>query len=151
MANRSMVTFLNSSYSNTGLLILRLVIGLSFVLHGFPKISGGIETWTKLGGAMSSIGIDILPAFWGFCAAFFEFFGGIFLILGFLTRFGAAGMAFTMLIAAIMHFSNGDPLNKVLHPTELLAVCLFFVFTGPGRYSLDQMIVNRWFNGYNSQ
>ena len=47
---------------------------------------------------------------------FFEFFGGIFLVLGVLTRFASGGLVFTMLIAALLHFSNGDPVNRILHP-----------------------------------
>jgi putative oxidoreductase len=142
----SVKAFFKSVNSNIALLVLRIVIGISFAIHGFPKITGGIEMWTRLGGTMSKVGIDFLPTFWGFGAAFFEFFGGIFLLLGFLTRFSAGGLTFTMLIAAIMHFSNGDPINRILHPMELLAIGLFFVLSGPGKYSLDQIILNRWFN-----
>jgi putative oxidoreductase len=138
--------FFKSSNSNIALLVLRIVIGVSFAIHGYPKISSGIEMWTRLGGAMSHIGIELVPVFWGFWAAFFEFFGGIFLVLGVVTRFASGGLVFTMFIAAMMHFSNGDPLNKILHPLELFAVCLFFFLSGPGKYSLDQMILKKWFN-----
>ncbi len=136
--------FLTSNNSNIALLIVRLVIGISFAVHGYPKISEGMEKWTRLGGAMTNVGIDFLPAFWGFMAAFFEFFGGLFLLLGFLTRFVSGGLIITMLMAAIVHLSNGDPINRILHPLELLAICLLFFITGPGRYSLDQLILNRW-------
>ena len=138
-------SFFESKNSDTALLILRLVIGISFAVHGYPKISAGVEMWTKLGGAMSHIGIELIPVFWGFWAAFFEFFGGIFLILGVATRFASVGMAFTMFIAAMLHFSNGDPINRILHPLELMAVGVFFLLSGPGRYSIDHLITNRWF------
>ena len=58
--------------SDVGLLIIRVGIGGIFMGHGFPKIMGGVELWTRLGGSMSMLGIDFLPAFWGFMAAFSE-------------------------------------------------------------------------------
>jgi putative oxidoreductase len=145
--NERLKFFFSSTYSDAALLILRLVIGFSFAVHGYPKITGGMERWTKLGGAMSNVGIEFLPAFWGFMAAFFEFFGGIILILGLFTRFASGGLIITMLIAAIMHLSQGEGINRILHPLELLAVCLFFLFFGAGKYAIDQLIVNKWFGG----
>ena len=59
------------------LLILRVGIGIMFILHGYPKMMGGMEKWILLGSyGMSSLGIDYFPAFWGFMSAFSEFFGG---------------------------------------------------------------------------
>ena len=55
-----------------GLLILRIGIGISIFFHGLPKIMGGPETWTAIGGTMSNLGINFAPTFWGFMAAFAE-------------------------------------------------------------------------------
>ena len=33
---------------NTGLLVLRVGIGIIFIIHGMPKLMGGIEGWTQL-------------------------------------------------------------------------------------------------------
>ncbi|MEZ4689878.1 MAG: DoxX family membrane protein [Ignavibacteria bacterium] len=61
-------------HSDLGILIIRIGIGISFILvHGLGKITGGPALWEKLGGAMSSFGINFLPTFWGFMAAFSEF------------------------------------------------------------------------------
>ena len=65
-----------------GLLIIRIGIGISFMIHGYPKLVGGVETWKELGEVMQMVGINFVPAFWGFMAAFAEFFGGLFLMLG---------------------------------------------------------------------
>ncbi|MFC3364595.1 DoxX family membrane protein [Pedobacter fastidiosus] len=51
-------------YRNTGLLLLRIGIGILFIIHGFPKLAGGPSGWTGLGGSMKVIGIDFLPIFW---------------------------------------------------------------------------------------
>ena len=44
-----------------GLLILRIGIGVMFMCHGFPKLAGGPEVWTKLGGALGALGIHFEP------------------------------------------------------------------------------------------
>jgi len=65
-----------------GLMIIRLGLGIAFMIHGAPILMGGPEKWQVLGGAMGYLGINFLPTFWGFMAAFSEFFGALFLILG---------------------------------------------------------------------
>ncbi len=65
-----------------GLLLLRVGIGVSIFFHGLPKMTGGPETWTAIGGTMSNLGINFAPAFWGFMAAFAETIGGDFVYPG---------------------------------------------------------------------
>ena len=69
-----------------GLLLLRVGIGVSIFFHGLPKITGGPETWTAIGGTMSNLGINFAPTFWGFMAAFAETIGGILFALGLFFR-----------------------------------------------------------------
>ena len=69
-----------------GLLIIRIGIGVMFMLHGYPKLLGGAEMWEKIGGSMGNIGIHFAPTFWGFMASFAEFAGGLCLVVGFLFR-----------------------------------------------------------------
>lgn len=119
-----------------GLLIIRVGLGVMFMLHGFPKISGGPELWEKVGGAMGNIGIHFAPVFWGFMAAMAEFGGGLCLILGFLFRPALAMMLFTMFIAAFMHYTNGDGFSGYSHALENAIVLLGLFFAGPGKYAL---------------
>ena len=129
---------------DVGLLIVRLVVGMAFVVvHGFKKISAGPEMWTGLGGAMQNLGIGFMPVFWGFMAALAEFGGGIFLTLGLFTRWASIIMAFNMFVALMMHYSNGDPLSKIAHPAELCALFLALFFLGAGKYSVDNLIGNK--------
>ncbi|WP_379086386.1 DoxX family protein [Pedobacter sp. UC225_65] len=125
-------------YRNTGLLIMRIGLGAMFMVHGFPKISGGVEGWTGLGGSMKVIGIDFLPAFWGFMAAATETFGGFFLLLGLFFRPANILLVFTMIIAALVHFGKGDGLSGASHAIELGIVCFALIFIGPGKYSVDK-------------
>lgn len=125
-------------YRNTGLLILRVGLGAMFMVHGFPKISGGVEGWTGLGGSMKVIGIDFLPVFWGFMAAATETFGGFLLVLGIFFRPANILLVFTMIIAALVHFGQGDGLSGASHAIELGIVCFGLIFIGPGKYSIDK-------------
>lgn len=136
--------FFSSRGSDFGILILRVFIGVSFTIHGYPKIIGGTEKWIKLGGAMKNVGIDFAPVFWGFCAAFAEFFGGLALAAGVMTRAAASGIGFAMVIAAIMHLSKGDPSGKIQYPLELLGVCIFFIFSGAGKWAIDFLIAKKF-------
>jgi len=132
------LTFLQK-YRDFGLLLLRIGFGGMYLFHGWPKISGGPERWTKVGGAMGNFGIDFLPAFWGFLAAVSEFFGGLCLIFGLF--FGWAGllMGVTMVVAAVSHFSRGDGLSGASHAIENSIVLFSLIFIGPGKYSLSAL------------
>jgi len=125
-----------------GLLFLRLVIGATMALfHGYAKISGGPERWAGLGGSMQELGISFLPTFWGFMAAFSEFFGSLLLVLGLLFRPAAALLAFTMLVAVVRHLNipAGEPgsgWSGASHALELFGVYVALFLTGPGRFAL---------------
>ncbi len=131
--------FLNK-YGDIGLLILRIGIGCMFIIHGAPKLFGGPDKWEKLGMAMSSVGIQSIPVFWGFMAAVSEFIGGICIILGLFFRFACILLAITMTIATTMHFSKGDGLRGTSHAIEAGIVFLGLIFIGPGKYSLDEKL-----------
>ena len=85
---------------------------------------------------MGNIGIHFMPAFWGFMAALAEFGGGICLILGILFRPATAMMVFTMFIAAMMHYQNGDGFGGYSHAVENGIVLLGLFFAGSGKYAI---------------
>jgi putative oxidoreductase len=137
---------MTSKAQNLGLLIIRIGLGTQFmVVHGFPKLFAGPEKWTQLGGAIGVFGIDFAPAFWGFMAAFAEGIGGLMLIIGLLTRPFSILLTITMTVAAAMHLNAGDAAGW---PIEVGIVFLGLAFTGPGKYSLKNLIPacrNRWY------
>jgi len=125
-------------YRNTGLLILRIGLGVMMMVHGLPKIMGGPSGWEGLGGSMKVVGINFLPTVWGFLAAVSEGLGGFLLILGLFFRPVNMMLVFTMVIAALVHFGKGDGISGASHAIELGVVFLSLIFIGPGKYSIDK-------------
>jgi len=121
---------------DAGLLVLRAGIGALFVYHGMPKILAGPPRWEALGQAMRFLGIGFAPTFWGFMAAFSEFFGGIFLVLGICTVPFAGLMAFTMVVAASMHLNSGQGFSAAAHPIAMAVALVSIMLAGPGSLTL---------------
>ena len=126
-------------FKDLGLLIIRVGLGLCFsLIHGIPKIMGGIPMWTKIGGAMASVGIHFLPVFWGFMASGSEALGGVLVMLGLFFRPACLFLVITMLIASLVSYSHGDGFGDASHAIEMGVVFLGLLFIGPGRYSVDR-------------
>jgi putative oxidoreductase len=119
------------------LLLIRLVGGYAFILHGWRKIQNPLH-WM---GNQSTV-----PGVFQALAAISEFGGGIALILGLFTRLGAFGIACTMAVAVYTHsIILGDPfVNSKGSSYELATiyflVALLIVVLGPGNFSLDKKI-----------
>lgn len=131
-------------YRDRGLLMLRIGIGAMFMCHGLPKLIGGPEVWTKLGGALSAIGVNFAPAFMGCMAAISEFGGGLLLMLGLLTRPACFFLFSTMAVATMMHVQNGDPFGKYSHALEAGILFFSLLFIGPGKISLDEKLSHKY-------
>jgi putative oxidoreductase len=134
--------FLNK-YRNAGFLILRLGIGGMFIFHGFGKLSAGPEVWTKLGSALSYLGINFAPKAFGLMAALSEFVGGICLILGLFFRPACFFLLCTMIVATTMHLSTGDGIKGASHAIEAGVLFLSLIFIGPGAYNLDDKLCKK--------
>jgi putative oxidoreductase len=124
-----------------GLLVVRLVVGTAFVLHGWPKIHDPLHWMEKMPSPP--------PAALQALAAVSEFGGGIALILGLLTPLAALGIAGTMIGAlAMVHLPQGHPFVNTLGPSfELpavyLATMVMFLLVGPGALSMDACLFGR--------
>lgn len=130
-------------YQNIGLLILRIGLGISFMLHGYPKVFGGPEMWEQVGSATQAIGIDFLPVFFGFMAGITELFGGLFLLLGLFFKPALSLLIIVMAVAASSHISAGDSFSQISHSIELGIVFISLLFLGPGKHSLDRKLSGR--------
>ena len=125
-------------YKNTGLLIIRVGLGIMFMFHGYPKLLGGPDNWTAVGNAMKHTGVTFFPVGWGFLAAATETFGGFLVLLGLAFRPATLLLAITMIVASIMHLKTGDGLNGASHAVEAAIVFIGLTIIGPGKYSVDK-------------
>jgi len=121
-----------------GALVMRLVLGVILVAHGYMKIipKGALYDFAHM---VAHLG---LPGWLGYVAAFTEFFGGMLLILGLLTRVAALGSAIDMAVAIVkVHLHNGlighSDKPGFEFPLALLATSLMLVFTGCGLWGID--------------
>ncbi len=133
---------------DVGLLVIRLGLGVMFIMHGWPKMMAGPDRWAGLGGAMGNLGITFAPAMWGFLAAFAELVGGAMLIVGLLVRPFAAMMCFTMFVAAVMHITGGHEFGKWAWPVEAGVAFLGLTIAGGGRVALGATLAplkGHWF------
>jgi putative oxidoreductase len=132
-----------SKYRDIGLLILRVLIGLSFLAHGLPKLTAGPDLWIKLGKSMEFVGVGAYPIVWGLMASLTESVGGFLLLIGFCFRPACLFLLINMTVATIMHFNTtpGGLMEKwfvASHAIELGSVFLSLLLIGPGRFSVDR-------------
>lgn len=124
-------------------LLLRVPVGIILAAHGAQKLFGwfggyGLE---GTGQWMGSIGLE--PGyFMALLAGSGEFFGGLMLALGFLTRLGAALNVVAMAVALFwVHFANGLFLsnNGYEYALALLAATASLLVMGGGKLSVDKV------------
>ena len=135
----------NGGYAS---LILRVPVGLTLAAHGAQKLFGwfggyGLE---GTGQWMASLGLE--PGYlMALMAGSAEFFGGLALVLGLLTRPAAVVVAFAMLIAIFaVHIDNGLFMenNGYEFALTLFVVSLALAIQGAGRFALDRVLLEHF-------
>jgi putative oxidoreductase len=129
---------------DAGLLIVRLVVGLTMAAHGGQKLfgwfgGGGLAGTAK---AMEEMGFRPGRA-QALLAGAGELGAGLLLALGFLTPAAAAVLIAVMLVAGLgVHLRGGFFAHQggIEYTLVLGAVALALAFTGPGAYSLDRTL-----------
>ncbi|WP_158969396.1 DoxX family protein [Paraglaciecola sp. L3A3] len=146
--NTQQITKLLSTTAGLAPLALRIPVGITFIAHGAQKLfaSFGGYGLEGTGQWMASIGLE--PGYlMALLAGSAEFFGGIFILIGLLTRPTALVLAITMLVAIFtVHIENGLFMsnNGYEFALALLAITVSLVFSGSGKLAVDNLIVKNW-------
>jgi putative oxidoreductase len=142
--NKQIFTPLISSDAGFSPLALRIPIGIIFMAHGAQKLFGAFGGYGLEGTGqwMASIGLE--PGYlMALMAGSAEFFGGLFILLGLLTRPAAAVLALTMIVAiASVHLANGLFManNGYEFGLALLAAAVSLLLSGSGKVSVDRLL-----------
>jgi putative oxidoreductase len=141
------------------LTVVRVVLGVVFFAHGSQKMLGWFGGY-GFSGTMGFFEHNGIPAVFAFLAIAAEFFGGIGLLLGLLSRVAAFGITCNMLVAiATVHARNGLFMNWAGTQKgegfefHLLALALTFLIMvrGAGAFSLDRLLTRGVSSGYESK
>jgi putative oxidoreductase len=121
------------------LLVARLAVGASLAVHGWEKV-------IDIGKFIPAVRALDLPApeILAWAAAISEFFGGIFVAAGLLTRAASLFAGITMAVA-VFKAQGESPFTTTItkqFAVVLLASCGAFFLAGPGRYALDAAIAS---------
>ena len=121
-----------------GMLPLRIAVGVVFLMHGGQKffvfgLSGTADIMSKLGIPLPTLAAAVVITV--------ELFGGLAILLGVFTRVAGALLAFEMVVAILVARLRGGFFAPYGYEFELslLAACLTFASTGPGRISLEEI------------
>lgn len=125
-----------------GTLVLRIYLGLAFVIHGLAKFQGGVG---NTAGWFDSIGI---PGFMAYVVAAIELFGGLLLVVGLGTRYISALLFIIMISATIKvklsagFMGSGQGAGYELD-IAYAVIALFLFLNWKTSLSLDALIVKR--------
>lgn len=130
--------FFGTKYSNAafnfGMLVMRVVLGLILISHGYPKLVNFATLRHKFMNFLSLGSTTSLVLI-----IFAELFCGFLLVIGMFTRLAAIpiviGMAVVFFVA-----SHGNLFSEGERGGMYMATALFILLCGPGRISVDGMI-----------
>jgi len=132
-----------SSQAGFAATLVRVPVGLILAAHGSQKLFGWMGGYGLEGTGqwMASVGFE--PGYlMALMAGSAEFFGGLALVLGLLTRPAALVLAFMLAMAMTLHVGNGLFMsnNGYEYALTLLVVSLALLIQGGGKFSVDQLI-----------
>ncbi|WP_108446936.1 DoxX family protein [Halomonas denitrificans] len=144
--NHQLLKTLLHSRGGVAALILRVPVGLILAAHGAQKLFGWFGGYGLEGTGQWLASIGLAPGtLMALLAGSAEFFGGLALVLGLLTRPAALVSAFTMLVAIFaVHIGNGLFManNGYEFALTLFAATVALAIQGGGRLALDSMLLD---------
>ena len=144
-----MIRKLIATDNNPATIILRLVVGVIFFAHGAQKMLGWFGGYGFTGTMGFFTGVMHIPAPFAFLAIAAEFFGGLGLVFGLLTRVASFGIFSDMVVAVAMvhgHFglfmnwSGAQKGEGYEYHLLVLATTAFLMVRGAGAASVDRLL-----------
>ena len=126
--------------TDLGILLLRVIVGVVFVYHGWAKVSnidGTLAFFSQIG-----LGSSLLV----YAAAYGEFVGGILILLGAFVRYVSPILVIIMAVAIqTVHLSKGFNIMQggYEYALTLLVVSASLGMLGAGKYSVDSEMSKR--------
>lgn len=125
----------------------RLALGVIFVAHGSQKLFGafGGHGFAATAQMLGQLGLQP-PIFWGLLLVLAEFFGGLGVLFGLLTRLSGVGISIVMIVAiATIHGKNGFFLQNqgFEYNLALLGLAISLLFSGAGKLSIESLFARR--------
>lgn len=146
-----MLRKLISTDNDSATAILRFVLGVIFFAHGAQKMLGWFGGYGFSGTMGFFTDVMHIPVLFAFLAITAEFFGGLGLILGFLTRIAALGIFSNMVVAiAMVHYRFGFFMNWTgaqkgegfEYHLLVLAITALLMIRGAGAVSIDRVLAS---------
>ena len=125
----------NRNAVDVALLVVRLIVGVIFMMHGAQKVFGAFD-----GPGLAAMAERM--GFLGYLVSIGEFFGGLGLVLGILSRFSAAANIVIMLGAiAMVHGKNGFFAPEGFeYNLALIGLLAPILIAGPGRFTVANLL-----------
>ena len=125
-----------------GMLALRVPLGIIFIAHGYQKLFGG--KFEATAGFFSQIGIPA-PQFFTGVVGVTEFFGGLLVLIGLLTRYAGTFLAVVMIVAIITVKASKGLVGGYELDLALLGMCVALIISGSRNLSVEKDVLKRDF------
>jgi putative oxidoreductase len=126
-----------AKYREAGLLLIRVSLGLVFILYAAPVLIDGPKAWAHFGAGAGHFGLRSHFQLWGFLGALLGCLGGVLMIFGLFFRIGVLLVLLLALGHAIAVY-HGTGFRVALPSIEMCFVLAGLLFVGPGQYSVDK-------------
>ena len=126
-----------AKYREAGLLLIRVSIGVLFVLYTAPTLIGGPKEWAHFGAGAGHFGLHSHLQIWGFLGSLLGCLGGVLIVFGLFFRIGVL-LVLVLAIGHAMAVYKGSGFRVALPSIEMCFVLAGILFVGPGKYSVDK-------------